>query len=289
MPDSIIKTRSQMNYATKTSIATTPTPLAITTPTSTASTIRFSPGKTTQSSITQEYFMMQIKSLKDHFNKSLALQKEELIKQLKSENSILRGEIEELKEELKEKSKQITVLENDVVDVQQYIRRNNVEICGIPDNVSDNDLEKKVIELASVIDVKINKHDIEACHRLKARRNTNGPKRTIVRFTNRKWCDKLHANKKKIKEDKERKISVKLKSLGLDHKKVYINNNLCPSNKFLWGKCKRLHDAKLIDRFWIYNGFVYIADDITDARGTKISHLNVLKHKYPGFDFDSYY
>ena len=116
-------------------------------------------------------------------------------------------------------------------------------------------------------------------------KDKGGPKRTIVRFTNRKWCDRLHTNKKKLREDK--KVSNKLKTFGLDHKKIYINNNLCPHNKFIWGKCKRLFDDKIIDRFWIYNGFIYIADNQTDVKGTKINHINTLKAKYPGVNFDS--
>lgn len=236
-----------------------------------------------QSSTMQEFITEQMQSLKDHFNDTLNSHKEDIIKQLKDENTILRAEIEDLKEELQEKSSLITDLEKDVVDVQQYIRRNNIEICGIPDNIPDNELEEKVIDIATALDVKINKNDIEACHRLKDRKNNTGPKRTIVRFTNRKWCDRLHKNKRKIREGK---VSTKFKSLGLDHKKVYINNNLCPYNKFIWGKCKSLYDEELIDRFWIYNGFIYIADDITDIRGTKITHLDTLKKNYPGFDFD---
>ena len=41
-------------------------------------------------------------------------------------------------------------------------RRNNIEICGNPDNVPNEELEQKVIEIAKVIDVKLDKSKFEA-------------------------------------------------------------------------------------------------------------------------------
>ena len=176
-------------------------------------------------------------------------------------------------------------MEKDIIVLQQYIRRNNVKICGIPNSVPDKDLEKKVIEIASTLNVRLSPGDIEACHRLKDRKKKDGePKRTIVRFVNRKACDDLHSSKKKLKENNVRN---KLKKMGLDQGKIYVNNNLRPYNKFLWGKCKLLLSKNLIDRFWVFNGHLFIADDLKDKRGTKILHLKTLEDKFPGFDFNS--
>ena len=65
-------------------------------------------------------------------------------------------------------------MEKDIIVLQQYIRRNNVEICGIPNSVPDKDLEKKVIEIASTLNVRLSPGDIEACHRLKDRKKNRG-------------------------------------------------------------------------------------------------------------------
>ena len=48
----------------------------------------------------------------------------------------------------------------------QYSRHNNLDIQGIPDSVSDNQLEEKVIEIFNQINVKIDKFDIEDCHHM---------------------------------------------------------------------------------------------------------------------------
>ena len=136
---------------------------------------------------------MHIKKFEQHLNNL----KEEIFDKLQEENKLLRVEVDTLKHNLKEKNQLLIDMEKDIIDVQEYIRRNNIEIVGIPSTISDKDLEKRVVEIAAEIDVKISGNDIEACHRLKDR-NNNKDKRTIVRFVNRKFFDQLHKNKKKL-------------------------------------------------------------------------------------------
>ena len=86
-------------------------------------------------------------------------------------------------------------METDLNKQDQY-RCNNLEILGIPDSFSDDQLEEKVLEIFNQINVKINKFDIEDCHctgKLK--------KMTFVHFVNRKNCKaileiKLSLNRK---------------------------------------------------------------------------------------------
>ena len=49
-------------------------------------------------------------------------------------------------------------------NVGQYSCRNNVETSGIPQSVSNNQLEEKVVDILRVIDVNITLNEIEACH-----------------------------------------------------------------------------------------------------------------------------
>ena len=43
---------------------------------------------------------------------------------------------------------------------------NNLEITGIPDDIEDQNLKEKVIEILEKIDVNISSKDIDACHRI---------------------------------------------------------------------------------------------------------------------------
>ena len=57
----------------------------------------------------------------------------------------------------------------------QYSRRECLEITGLPDSVSNDDLEIKIFDK---LDVAIDPSDIEGCHWLKG----NGPKKVIIKF-----------------------------------------------------------------------------------------------------------
>ena len=81
----------------------------------------------------------------------------------------------------------ITTLEELQAKAVQYSRRNNVEISRISNDVLDNDLEEKVIEICKDSDIVITSNDIEGCHRLSLGRNSiNKNKRVIVMFVNTK-------------------------------------------------------------------------------------------------------
>ena len=138
-----------------------------------------------------------------------------------------------------------------------------------------------MVSIAKALDVEIHDNDIEACHRLKGKNNSNS-ERTIVRFTNRKFCETLQFKKSKLREKKIKEKLNKLKITG----NIYINPNLCPYMRFIWGKCKKLYDEKLINRFWIYNGYVYIAQD-EESDKVKITHLDDLVFIFPGYNFDT--
>ena len=70
------------------------------------------------------------------------------------------------------------MLETNLNKQDQYNRCNSLDKQGIPDSVPHNQLEGKVIEIFSQINVKINTSDIEECrHRMGKSKKT-----TIVCF-----------------------------------------------------------------------------------------------------------
>ena len=125
-----------------------------------------------------------------------------------------------------------TLLEKGVIDLEksqakteQYSRRNNVEISGIPHEILDNNLEDKVIDICKDAGIEIGHMDIEGCHRLPlSRNNAAGTKRFIVKFVNRKHSEDV----------------LRLKKIISSRSKVFISNSLCPYYRYLWDKCKEL-------------------------------------------------
>ena len=113
--------------------------------------------------------------------------------------------------------------------IDQYSRRNNIEIQGILKTVKDEESESKVIDIFSAFNINISSKDVEDCYHL----GKDG-KRTLVRFVNRKHCYKALSKTMNL-----RKIDNSLLALQPDVK-LYLSENLTPYNQYLGCKCRKL-------------------------------------------------
>ena len=113
-------------------------------------------------------------------------------------------------------------------NIDQYSHRNNFQISGNPQSVSDNQLEEKVVDIFKVIDVNITTNEIEACHRLGKKK-----KNVIAWVINRKHCLKSLRNKKKLK-------SIDKHAIGIPNANLFISENLTPANSKLAFNCRKL-------------------------------------------------
>ena len=101
-------------------------------------------------------------------------------------------------------------MKNTNLNQNNYNRRNNVEISGISNEVSDQNLEETVIGICKDSAIEVNSLYIEGCHRLPLGRNvTNTNKRVIVKFVNRKHSEAMLQRKKDI--IKKSKVFVSLR------------------------------------------------------------------------------
>ena len=124
-----------------------------------------------------------VKSMEDEFLNM----KDIIIKRLQEENEILRARCIKLEDN-------VVSLESTVNQVEQYGRRNNIVISGIPDDVVDNNLENTITSIMEDVNVSIQDGDIEACHRIGKSDPKTLSKKVIVRFINRKHCKKALLN-----------------------------------------------------------------------------------------------
>ena len=91
-------------------------------------------------------------------------------------------ENERLRNRVSYLNKRIVTLDSNHNMLEQYGRRNNIEITGIPNTVQDNELENKVIEIFDAIGVEANLADFEDCHRVG--KSKNNFKKVIASFVN---------------------------------------------------------------------------------------------------------
>ena len=180
---------------------------------------------------------------------------------------LLKYENARLKEKCEKLENRVAILESNHNDLVQYGRRNNVVFSGIPGNVLDNNLESTVISVLSDIDVQVEPRDIEACYRIE--KSTSKTQKTIVRFVNRKNCEKVLANKIKLFKLNNEKHNF---HAGTN---IFVNENLTPMNESIAFNCRKLKRSGLIHACYSRNGNVYIKENET-SRTFKVFHLGKL-------------
>ena len=138
-------------------------------------------------------------------NRALRTQYEELqksldfhigkLESLEMESNKLKQEVSSLKKAVREAEDDIADLNDDldgfksdlgtainqIDDLEQYTRKHNLEIHGIPESAEEN-LADKIIKFGKILNVHIANNDIDICHRMATRRPNSGPRPIIVRF-----------------------------------------------------------------------------------------------------------
>ena len=107
-----------------------------------------------------------------------------------------------------------------------------MEFSNIPNDIPDNQLEDKVIEICRESGVEVDQNEIEGCHRLHASRYSWSDNKVIVKFVNRKHSESLLYKKKSISSRDFSNINIS--------SKIFLYVSLCPYYRFIWGKCKDL-------------------------------------------------
>lgn len=220
-----------------------------------------------------------LKSIRD----SIEELKNNVINRLLNENKRLKKHIEEIETQNYE---QMDELEDNMRSLMaqqdRYSRRNNIEISGIPSEIDNECLEETSINILNRLDLSINVNDVEACHRLpltKNERKHNKPKRTIIRFVNRKFCETALERRKKLKDTDLTSISPNLNSSD-----IFISDNLCQYDLMLLGMCRQLYTKAKIHACWSWKGSISMKINEND-RPTKINNVYELVGMFPDFDF----
>ena len=197
---------------------------------------------------------------------AILTENKELKEKLNKSNSILKN----LKEKLKKQNDELAEVKDNLYEIEvshdrleQYTRRNNLEIAGIDDKIPDKDLENHIIGILKDVGVTVSEQDIEACHRLPkstSAKSKNLPKRSIIRFVNRKHVEKALRKKKLLHNTR---------------KGIYFNENLCSNYRDIWFKCRDLHRSNRIYSYHTYNGTVFYRIS-ESSKPTKVNHITDL-------------
>ena len=163
---------------------------------------------------------------------------------LLKENKELKLQSKELKNQSESEVEKLDRLE-------QYGRRQNLQIVGIPVQGKEN-TNAIVIEVAKLLDVNLTAEEISTSHRLPAKNRENISPPIIARFTNRDVRNKIYANRKATRTASLTNFSVP----GTE--KVYVNENLIrPREKLFW-QTKQKAKKVGFKYFWTTNGNIFV-------------------------------
>lgn len=173
-----------------------------------------------------------------------------VIEDFKSEIVKRDERIKELQQELN----QVKVESHDEVEqINQYLRRNNVEIQNVPE-FQKEDIYSVVTKIGNAIGFELNKCDIDIAHRIPST-NRSLPRPIIVKFVNRWRKQEFMAAKKNV-----RQISSAAIGFNASDHTIYINDHLTPRSKGLLKRAKDLR-IKGYKYVWPREGKIYVRKD----------------------------
>ena len=192
----------------------------------------------------QDLINSQYESLKEKCDKLIVTnqKQESVIKELKAQSTTLKSSNEK---------------ETEKVDaLEQYGRRQNLEIVGVPLKEGEN-ANEIAIEVAKMLNVSLTPDQISTSRRLQTRpKSTNSEPAAsppiIVRFLSRDVLNQLYANRKLARTASLQEFSLQ------GAMNVYINENLTQSRKKLFWHAKQKAIASNFKFYWTVNGNVYV-------------------------------
>ena len=210
-----------------------------------------------------------------------------------NENQELRKDIESLKESIQFSDEQVAivkkeneelvqknnVLESKVYDLEQrvrnlefdhdtleqYTRKFNVEVHGIPECEGEN-LADIIIKIGQKISVDITSQDIDIVHRLRKKTPTTKP--IIVRITSYRKKREFYQARFNLETTKISEIIA-----SVQHEveaKIYINENLTQRRQELLAKARKMRKAKKLVRVWTADGKLFVRKT-EESRPVRIS------------------
>ena len=197
-------------------------------------------------------YASEIESLKLHSN-IFEAKNNKLISDIQAEITTLYKKTLETKEEINLVNEDIDKIADDIYDLQcctikmdQYSRRENLIIHGIPSHVDQSHLQENVLEILKRIGLgEVTPFEISACHRLK-KKKSNSPAPTIVRFTNRKIVEYCIKHKERLNDKRLFKTNIR------------FYENLCKQNEMIVNKCTYMVAKEQIFDYKIVNGNVSV-------------------------------
>ena len=156
------------------------------------------------------------------------------IKDVKEHNEGVKSQLKEIKEDINKLGNDGFNVEVKLDELEQYARRDCLEITGIP-VVPDDSSMLLVKEMSEIMGVNLNENDISIAHHLPSTKKVKD--RLIVEFTRREKREEIYSNRKNLKSKWTKdlpSVVCKPESAVVSHKaQIHVNESLTPYRKQL--------------------------------------------------------
>ena len=190
-------------------------------------------------------------------------------------NRVQQNLITNLRRENCQYEDRLKYMETDLMQFNQYSRRQNIEISNIPEHIPQWKLESHVIMVLKELNIEVYSYDLVGVHRI-GKRISNKNRNVIVRFINRKNAYLALETNWKLRESRH-------------YNKYYINENMCPENRKIFNKCYRLKKNGDIKDVWFSEGIVnmIISDDEEPVSLLHLSDIDYFLYEEISFNIPS--
>ena len=171
-------------------------------------------------------------------------------------NELLKTELERTKEKLQNQVEEADNLYTTLDDLEQYTRKNSLEIHGIPDDCYST-TEEVVLKLASVLNVNVNSSDIEISHKIKRRGNNSSP--IIVKFISHKLKTSLYKERVNLRNVKVSDMFPSYSNaVRAEETRIFLNENLTDYRRGLVSRASKMKRDGLLTSFWTIDGKIFL-------------------------------
>ncbi|XP_006824953.1 uncharacterized protein LOC102804999 [Saccoglossus kowalevskii] len=176
----------------------------------------------------------------------------------------IKQEKEILASQLKTTNTQLAETEKELQQLEQFTRRNHLEIHGVPQPYFTENTDDVVVELVSAVGINISTCDIDISYRLspagtrQPQQQQQLPQPIIVKFVTQSLRDEIYNSRKEI----QTKSAEKSTALNGARERVHIEENLTVANKKLFHKANKIRKLCNWKFIWTLNGRIFVRKNV---------------------------
>ena len=138
--------------------------------------------------------------------------------------------------------------------LEQYTRKNSLEIHGVPESAYRS-TEEVVLKLAEALEVPVQSQDVEISHKLPSK----GMKAIIVKFVSHKVKTQLYKERVKLKNVNISDLFPSATSATrAEAKRIFLNENLTSYRRKIVNRANEMRRDGLLLSVWTLDGKIFV-------------------------------